>query len=62
MAFSWVADRTFMGSPLCMRVDVQKIVPPFIFRRRRRVCFRREDVCIKGKRGRVDRPKRVPPT
>ena len=36
MAFSWAAERTFMGSPMRMRVDVPKIVPPFM---RRRACF-----------------------
>ena len=53
LALSWSAVRTFMGSPLRMRVDVPKIVPPFIVRRRVK-CFRimgsnrREDVCING--------------
>ena len=55
LGFTRDADRNIKGLRICMRVDLPKIVPPFILRRLR--CFkcfrimgsnRREDVCIKG--------------
>ena len=52
---TWDADGNIKGLRLRMRVDLPKIVPPFILQRLR--CFkyfrimgsnRRDDVCIKG--------------